>query len=223
MKAFALEPRDDLARDFGRILRVTAGPKVTDVAPSDFRYPAPFTDGFFDELQSYTRTKRASRMPRPLYHNSAVVLIEREGEERDIPEVAVLNDLALAAAMKRIGAGLLKALQGTEIKTIGQISIYTFKDCAKAVEFAKGFREQLKQQGIQCTIGVDYGQVLLFDLGAGAHDIAGSPVNVASKLAQDVGQPGRIYVTQDAARNMALAGRDVSFEVSNVQLVAREL
>jgi hypothetical protein len=46
--------------------------------------------------------------------------------------------------------------------------------------------------------------VLLFELGAGARDIAGSPVNVASKLAQDVGEFGKIHVSDAAARKAGI-------------------
>jgi class 3 adenylate cyclase len=217
---FALAARDDLAREFGRILRVTTGPRVVDVTPSNFDYPAPFTTGFFEEISSYTRSGRASRMPRPEYDDAAVVLIEREREETDVPEVAVLNDLALSAAMKRIGAGLLADLDGTEIKTSGLISIFVFPQCAAAVTFAQGFRAALKEQGIDCRIGIDTGQVLLFELGAGARDIAGSPVNVASKLAQDVGEFGKIYVSDAAAKRAGITGDRQTFDVSGVRLGA---
>jgi hypothetical protein len=221
---FGLSPRTDLSSGFGAILRVTGGPRISDVTPSDFKYPLPYTDGFYQGLSTYTRTRRDSQMPRPIYDESAVVLIEREGEETDIPEVAVLNDLALAAAMTRIGGTLLHDLHGAEIKTSGRISIYTFQDCRHAVEFAEGFRRELKTQGIACRIGVDVGQVLEFDLGGGAWDIAGSPVNIASKLAQDVGEFGTIYVTQTAAQKAGVAGgKEIRFEVSGVSVAARAL
>jgi class 3 adenylate cyclase len=44
------------------------------------------------------------------------------------------------------------------------------------------------------------GRVLLFELGAGRYDVAGSPVNVASKLAQDAGKLGAITLTWASAR-----------------------
>ena len=223
---FALEEREDLRAQFGGILRVTDGPRVTGVTPSNFDYPAPFTTGFFEEITSYTRSGRASRMPRPEYEDSAVVLIEREREDDEVPEVAVLNDLALMAAMKRIGAALLADFKGTEIKTIGMISIFVFHQAADAVGFAKAFRVALQDQGIQCRIGVDVGEVLLFELGGGARDSAGTPVNIASKLAQDVGEFGTIYVSDAAAAKASLGaaeGRSQSFAVSGVKLRARLL
>jgi len=215
--AFTFAARPDLASRFGTILRVTGGPRATDVTPTDFKYPLPYSDGFYQGLSSYTRTRRDSLMPKPEYEERAIVLLQREREETDVPEVAVLNDLALAAAMTRIGATLLRDLHGTEIKTSGLISIYAFSDCAEAVQFAESFRTALKSQGIACRIGVDVGQILEFDLGSGARDLAGSPVNIASKLAEDVGEFGRIYVTEDAGRRAGLAlGEAMAFEFSGV-------
>jgi class 3 adenylate cyclase len=155
----------------------------------------------------------------------AVVLIAREREDTDIPHVAVLNDLALTAAMKRIGASLLRDVDGQEVKNAGALSIYTFPDCIDAVEFARRVRDELSAQGIQCRIGIDAGPVLVFELGPGVRDIAGSPVNVASKLAEDVGAFGKIHVSDVVAKRTG-AKRErptLVFAVSDVELRAHEL
>jgi adenylate/guanylate cyclase family protein len=221
--AFTLTPRQDLARAFGGILRVEGGPRLSGVTPEDFHYPAPYSDEFYKDL-ARTKGKRRSMLPKPMYQQAAVVLIEREAEDRDIPEVAALNDLALTAAMKRIGGALLPDLGGTEIKNAGLIGIYTFAESRSAVAFAEEFRRTLAAQGIQCRIGVDQGQVLTFDLGSGKRDIAGSPVNIASKLAQDVGELGSIYVSEAAFQathqRVEASTRRMEVEVSGVRLGA---
>jgi class 3 adenylate cyclase len=129
--------------------------------------------------------------PRPdpyeLSQELAVVLVEREREVPDKPEVAVLNNLSLTAATRRIGTSLLNGT-GEEIKSTGLLSIYTFTDCGNAIAFARTFRETLAEQGVQCRIGIDVDPVLIFDLNEGSRDIAGSAVNIASKLAEDVGE-----------------------------------
>ena len=86
------------------------------------------------------------------------------------------------------------------MKNSGLIGIYTFADCRAAIEFARRFRQALADQGVQCRIGIDAGPVLVFDLGPGSRDIAGSAVNVASKLAQDVGEYGMVQVSDVVAR-----------------------
>jgi class 3 adenylate cyclase len=133
-----------------------------------------------------------------------VVVIEREREDRDIPEVAALNDLALSAALKRLGRALVEDLAGLEIKTSAGVSIYLFDEPRHAVDFCRKLRQMFAAEGVQLRLGVDVGRVLVFELGAGLRDIAGSPVNIASKLAQDAGEFGVIHLTGDAARKAGL-------------------
>ena len=112
-----------------------------------------------------------------------------------------------------------------EIKCSGLLSIYTFAECADAIAFARAFREALAAQGIQCRIGMDVGPVLVFDLTEGSRDIAGSPVNIASKLAEDVGEYGKIQMT-DAVAKRAGARRErptLQFTVSGVDLRAYDV
>ena len=223
--AYSTLERHDLEATFGRIHRVTGGPILTGLDATDIAYPAPYSSGFSEGLANYTRTRRDSMAPTQAYQELAVVLIAREREEPDVPEVAVLNNLALTAAAKRIGSALLRRLDGSEVKNAGLLSIYTFPQCRDALEFARGFRRELAAQEIQCRIGIDVGAVLVFELGPGSRDIAGSPVNVASKLAEDVGEFGKIHMT-DAVATRAGAKRErptLQFTVSGVELRAYDL
>ncbi|HYV96150.1 MAG TPA: adenylate/guanylate cyclase domain-containing protein [Gemmatimonadaceae bacterium] len=222
---FSLSARADLAGEFGEILRVTDGPELTGLEATDTQYPAPFPQDFSTGLGKYARTRRDSVMPRQAYEDLAVVLIVREAEDRDVPEVAVLNDLALTAAMKRIGTELLRDVHGAEIKNSGLLGIYTFPECRDALAFARAFRTALDAQGIRCRIGIDYGPVLRFELAPGSHDIAGSAVNIASKLAEDVGDFGKIQIS-DVVAQRAGARRErptLTFKVSGVELRAYDL
>lgn len=148
------------------------------------------------------------------------LLIERE--EPDVPEVAVLNDLALSLAMKTIGARLLEGTGGAENKTAGPLGIYTFADCREALAFARGFRRTLREPGIASRIGIGHGEVLVFRLEQGGHDIAGTPVNLASKMAQDKGEFGSIYLTPAAADRAGLdpRGPRLAIAVSGVSVDA---
>jgi class 3 adenylate cyclase len=223
--AFALSAREDLAQRFGELFRVTGGPALTGLEATDTRYPVPFSDDFYEELRVYAEGGSRAELPRPEYVECAVVLVEREHDVPDVPEVAVLNDLALTAATRRIGRTLLKEHDGAEIKNSGVIGIYTFPDPREAVAFAQGFRQAFAEQGVTTRIGIDVGPVLIFDLGGGSRDIAGSPINVASKLAQDCGEFGKIYLSDEATRRarMERQSRTVTYEVSGVTLTARHL
>lgn len=204
--AVSLRRRTDLAPLFGSVFRVTDGPRREGLAVSDFKYPLPFTDEFFTGLAQFQRTRRTSVVPRPAYRDVAIVMVEREHEDQDVPEVAALNDLALAAAVKRLGNSLLESREGAEIKTSGRASLYLFETAAEALAFSRALREALAEEQVQLAIGVDVGRVLLFELGPGLRDVAGAPVNVAAKLAQDAGELGVIQLTTAAARQAGLEG-----------------
>jgi class 3 adenylate cyclase len=82
----------------------------------------------------------------------------------------------------------------------------------------------LGAQDVQLRIGMDVGRILLFELGPGLRDVAGSPVNVASKLAQDRGVLGAIQLTADAARlariREALSTRTLAISGTSLAVVA---
>lgn len=222
---FSMSPRDDLLAEYGRLLSVTDGPALDDLDASDVDYPAPYSTGFAADLSRYARTRRDALVPEQAYEELAVVLIQREREETNVPEVAVLNDLALAAAMKRIGAALTEGVDGAEVRTSGLIGLYTFARCDTAVAFARAFRDALAAQRIDCRIGIDVGPVLVFELAPGSRDIAGPPVNVASKLAENVGAAGRIQMS-DAVAQRAGAKREhptLRFDMDGVELRAYDV
>ncbi|MDB4912442.1 MAG: hypothetical protein JWM95_86 [Gemmatimonadetes bacterium] len=218
---FELAKRTDL----GDFLHVVTGPVLEGLDATDVDYPAPYSSDFTQSLATYSRTRRDSRMPKKAYEDLAVVLIEREPESSEVPEVAVLENLALIAAMKRIGLALLPEHAGHEVKNAGLIGIYTFTDCGTAIAFAQDFKHSLGERGLRCRIGIDAGLVLVFELGGGMHDIAGSPVNVASKLSQDVGEYGMIQISDEVAKraNRKRERPTRTFHVSGVELRAYDV
>lgn len=121
--------------------------------------------------------------------------------------------------MTRVAAGLLSETAGTEIKTIGNLGIYTFDDTRSGLDFARRFRALFEAQQVAVRIGIDRGEVLVFDLGEGRVDIAGMPVNLTSKIAQDHGRFGRIYLTEAAAAAAgASAWERLSFRIAGIDV-----
>jgi hypothetical protein len=207
--SFCVEERTDLRHAGGRVWRVLDGPGLPDLPAGDERYPYPFSQEFAADLRGLGPAPAADglrAMHEKYMRVRTVVLVERDREEPDIPEIAVLNDLALSAAMTKHAAPLLRATGGREVKTSGSLGIYTFEECAAGLEFARRFRALFEPQGVAIRAGIDHGEVLLFDIGDGLADIAGMPVNLASKIAQDRGEFGKIYLTAAAARETGAAG-----------------
>lgn len=212
----------------GALHRVGAGPRLS---PGTYvqsgRYPIPYSDAFYADLGRFEGRlddkALARQMTEKYTQHKVVVLIERHGASAGSQAVALFTGLSLSAMMKDAGLRHLDPRHGFEVKISGPVAIYTFDEPARALEFASTFRRDLAAAGIDCRIGLDLGPVLVFDLAGGGKDIAGMPVNVASKLAQDRGEWGKIYLSDRVhARVDAPGFRELRHVVSGVELRAFE-
>src|SRR6185503_12278727 len=126
-RGFSLTPRSDLPPELGANLRVTSGARRDDLRPENVRYPIPYSDSFYEDLKRYANSPSDSKLLEEVHstysQRRAVLLIERERDETESREVAILNDLALSLAMKNIGGSLMRDSGGKEIKTAGSIGI----------------------------------------------------------------------------------------------------
>jgi hypothetical protein len=222
---FETAPHDASAA-LGANLRVTGGPRRAGLDARDSSYPIPYSEDFYEDLlRMATGSAEAAdfeQVQKNYGRQRAVALIEREREESAIDEVAALNELAMSLAMRKIGWSLLAGTGGHEVKTSGSIGIYTFEDCEAALDFVRRFRDALLARGVLSRGAIDYGDVLVFRVRDGLEDIAGMPVNLASKIAQDNGEFGRIYLSAAAARRARIGGgfQPVSFAIAGVDVDA---
>jgi class 3 adenylate cyclase len=152
-----------------------------------------------------------------------VVLIESKNEAVETHEVSMFNQLSFSALMKDIGLRLIGSQLDAEIKVVSSLGIYAFDEAHTALSFAQTFRQELANQGIPCRIGIDRGEVLIFDLSVGTRDIAGMPVNLASKMAQDKGEFGKLYLSATLKDWIDINGfREIKYQVSGVEITAYE-
>ncbi|PZV13536.1 MAG: family 3 adenylate cyclase [Pseudanabaena sp.] len=224
---FTLEKRDDLNSAIGNIYRVLDGERLLGLQPVDQRYPIPYSEDFYADLLEYeTRLNDqdfAYTLVDKYIQNKVVVLIESKNEVVETHEVSIFNQLSFSALMKDIGLRLLDKTSAAEIKVISSLGIYAFDDAIAAVNFAKTFRQELAKQNITCRIGIDRGEVLIFNLPSGTRDIAGMPVNVASKMAQDKGEFGKLYLSAAMRDLVDISGfNEINFGVSGVEITAYE-
>lgn len=224
---FELVGRDGAWPTLGAVYTVVDGPRLGDLPDRGGHYPIPYSEEFYADLVALEGrlgdVAFAQELTDKYTRERVVVLIEREGEVADTHEIGLFNNLALSAMMKDAGLRHLKEEHGDEIKVAGGIGIYTFEEASRALEFAETFRRELSGDGIHCRIGIDRGPVLIFHLAGGGSDIAGAPVNFASKLAQDRGRWGKIYITDRVYEHVDVRGyQPITCTLSGVELYAFE-
>ncbi|HAG79614.1 MAG TPA: family 3 adenylate cyclase [Cyanobacteria bacterium UBA12227] len=221
---FAVTKKGELVTKIGDIFRVTDGPRLSNIQAVDKNYPIPYSESFYADLLAYqdrlTDTAFGQELTGKYLVQKVVVLIERESKEAETHEVAMFNNLSLAALMKDVGMRLLPENNGVEIKVAGPIGIYVFDQANDALNFSRSFREELANGGVACRIGIDAGSVLLFDLAVGGKDIAGMPVNIASKMAQDKGEFGNFYLSSGMKEFVDVSQlTEIKYTVSGVEMV----
>lgn len=201
---FMLEQRPDLIDNFSKelrnIYRVLDGARLEQIQPIGDRYPIPYSEEFYIDLLAYENQNPnlSQSLALKYLQKKVVVLVESKNESMDRHEVAMFNQLSFTALMKDIGLQCLGRLGlelSAEVKVINSLGIYAIEQPLLALEFAQSFRKALAEQQITCRIGIDQGEVLMFTLASGTKDIAGAAVNIASKMAQDCGKFGKIYLS----------------------------
>ncbi len=211
----------------GDIFRVVDGPRLKDAPMTTTRYPIPYSEDFYAALLAYQNclgdTALGQRLADEYLQNKVVVYIERENFAAETYEMALCNNLSLSAILKDTGLRLLPKTTGQEVKVAGALGIYIFDEPGEAVTFAMAFRHALAQEDVACRIGVDAGPVLVFDLPSGGRDIAGMPVNIASKMAHDKGQMGKLYLSAAVKESVEdMPFNEVKYTVSGVEIDAYE-
>ncbi|MBE3011190.1 family 3 adenylate cyclase [Microbispora sp. NEAU-D428] len=199
----------------GAVYRVLDGPRAGDAAPPGGWYPIPYPAAFYEDLLRLDPQDAgaqdaglAATLAEKHLRERTVVLVERgeAGTGNDASEVELLRSLDLSARMREIGLRLLPAEGAVEVKVAGPLAIYLFDDPGPAVPFALDLRAALAEAGMTCRIGLDSGPVLSGRTPDGGHDVAGAPVNQASKMAQDLAAPGLVCLSEAVAAHADLDG-----------------
>jgi len=224
--AFELTHRQDLDGKLQKVFSVANGPIKEHSTETDEIYPIPYSREFYDDLIVFQKScdeKHLKKMNEKYLKEKVVVLLERERSQYPSLEIGLLYELSLMALSKKFAVELLATHGGKEIKTAGNLGIYTFDDHVKAIEFAKEIRAELEKEKIKCRMGIDFGPIAVFDLPKGGRDIAGSPVNIASKMSQDFGKMGKIYLTKEVFEKVKPEGFEpIEIEVSKIEIESYE-
>jgi hypothetical protein len=182
----------------------------------DTLYPHPFPQDFYPLLPHFQEPVDAADVKRKVYdrwlRDRIVVFLARHREPEVRTMAGMLDDLLINALMDTV---MREAARGTDhiASSGGGIAILTFDHPRDALDFTRTTHAKLAENGLPVLAGVDAGPVLLFENSRGPSGIAGDAINVASKLAEDVGRPGCFSVTDRAAKRLGESTGHERFEI----------
>ncbi len=135
----------------------------------------------------------------------AVLVLDMVGFSLLTLRHGVVHYLSMVRRMQRVVEPIVERFRGQVVKFEADNCFARFPGAADAVaaavEILRGFEHLnvLRQDDddIHIAVGVDYGRFLLVE----GRDLFGNPVNLASKLGEDVARGGEILVTEAAVRS----------------------
>lgn len=176
--------------DFGQAYAQFVPPSVEQLVTAEHFYPFPFDRAFFlalkqwgqatgheDVLQSYFSQKTVLLIK--VYHQKMRLLLDQLTDW--VVVNAILNEIAVKYDVSLV-------------KSNGDLAIFVADRDSEAVELAEDVLTSMKDSEDKVSIGLSRGEVMLFDLEGGGRDIAGGPVNVASKISEDIQDQNSLYV-----------------------------
>ena len=165
---------------------------VPAASKADGAYPAPFDRAFADFIRrpGVSEAEQDAFLARYRRVGPVVFLKVRHRESRFLLDR--LADWADASAAARQTSA---AHAADCVKCNGDIGIFLCPSPAEAERFALALRDAVGASGFSCNVGVADGEAFVFPLDHGGRDIAGVPVNLASKLSEEMGDfPDSVHI-----------------------------
>ena len=198
--------------------------RMPSLEEKDKAYPQPFPEEFFNLLPRCSDPRSGVETKRKVYENwlreRVVVFVARHHVMHESASLAgLLDDLVVNALMDTVIRET--AASPNCISSFGGgLAILTFPDGREGLDVARAIHAKLKENSLPAQVGIDAGPILLFQNSIGPSGVSGDPINIASKLAEDVGRPGTLSITDRAARQVSNLGDCEPFEleISRIKL-----
>ena len=157
-------------------------------------YPYPFDKNFYDTLKNLATLSptQVEAKYNTFAQQGIVIFLKIHHQPRRLLLERLTDYIVANAYIQQI---LREYKEVTLVKSNGDLGIFLAHDRTVATEFAKKLFDKLQSNSFDLNIALTQGEVLLFPLQAG-FEIAGGPVNVASKLTEDAGEINRVLVEE---------------------------
>lgn len=188
---------------------------------------------FYDHLEAYARADSEAdraRIEDDLWVEfgveEAVFVLDMVGFTRIAQDRGMIHYLSMIQRMRMTIEPIIENNNGHIVKFEADNCFARFADSLDAIKTGITYNHVLTAMNlttpddldIHTSIGIDYGKFLLVE----KTDFFGTPVNVASKLGEDIAQPGEILVSAKAMRrlpeNTDIRSKSVSVKQSNIDI-----
>jgi class 3 adenylate cyclase len=163
--------------------------------------------------------------------HKAVFVLDMSGFSRLTQKYGIVHYLSMVRRMQLVTEPIVERHSGQVIKFEADNCFAAFENPSDAVQAAIEINVAFAAMNlftepdfdIRVSIGIDVGEVLMI----GGPDYFGHPVNRASKLGEDLANPGEILITEQAFLQIPptanLQSAPVTFSIAGIELKAYSL
>ena len=195
----------------------------------------PLSRKFQDQLLEYSQTEDLEQ--RQQIENFiwseygaeyAVFVLDMSGFSLLTRKYGIVHYLSMIRRMQLITEPIIKSFNGSMIKYEADNCFAVFSDPLSAVNAAIAMQHAFPASNlltsddldIHIACGIDYGKLLILE----GEDCFGDPVNLASKIGEDVAAAGEILITEEAWRMIPtqadIRSQAITVSVSGIVLPA---
>lgn len=173
------------------------------MGPADFRR---LIDAHFVASDASARAALGDEIRRRWERPRAVLISDMAGFSRITQEAGILHFLGLIRRMHAICMPVIQAHGGHVVKAVADNLYARFDDTQAALRAGFAMHDACasacaglgRNDTVELAIGIAYGTLLDLD----GEDFFGDPVNIASKLGEDIAEGGDLLVTADSAQDI---------------------
>lgn len=215
---FVFEPRDE--PPFGAVFHATTSDEGPPHAGSP-DFPIPYDPGMhalLERLDPSTPDDVLRSIDVEYRQRKVVLLMERHGRRPVTTCMETLDGLFGDRRFQEVAMAHLRA--NTPHWTVGgPLALAAFDDASTALKAATDVQREAAALGLTVSAGLDEGDAYLFPMPHGRTELAGDPVNRASKLAEDLADPGDLCMTERVADGLQLPGATpMEWTISGISL-----
>ncbi len=182
-------------------------------------YPFPFGMEFFLAMKQMETSAEARAKLAKYCFDKTVILIKIYHPKSPL----LLNQLTDWVVMNALLNEIAVKYSVRLVKSNGDLGIFVADSQTEAVEFAEDVILSLRETRDLVSIGLAAGEILLFGLDQGGMELAGGPVNIASKISEDVEERDSLYVHESVQVPAHHLAKFAEFEMGKSGVTLRGL
>ena len=165
----------------------------------------------------------------------AVLVMDMSGFSRLTLKHGIMHFLAMIQRLEAIAIPIVATYQGQVFKQEADNVFALFPAVNQAVDASVRILEALAianqttppDQSLYVSMGIGYGDLICIECGDRICDVYGHEMNLASKLGEDLGEPGEIWLTATAYEQIGSSSsyfcEACNLSVSKVEMVAHKI